>query len=699
MNPTLASMDALLRKLRALGLLAPDQAERFAASGDNDIEPRELAARLVAAGLLTAFQAEQVLAGEGLQLRVGPYVLLDRLGAGGMGHVYKAEHRLLKRVVALKIAPRGSAESEVLARFRREVEAAGRLQHPGIVAAYDAGASRGRLYLSMEYVEGLDLERLVGQSGPLSIELACEVVRQTAEALHYAHERGLVHGDVKPSNLLLAPPGVRVKLLDWGLARLTDGSASTKSDKAPDGELCGTPDFLAPERAGGRPSADVRGDLYSLGCTFYFLLTGQVPYPGGSWTEKLLRHSLDLPAPLNGLRPEVPADLAFIVERLMAREPEDRFANAAAVAAALSHPPSAASAGEEKREEPAVERPAKAVNGVASTRFIGAAVAAILLGVAVAGGTRWLVKPAAEGLAPPIVERPAKPAAERPAKPVAPPIEVHAALVQIVGRSQGFATLAEAIAAAGEGDVVTLHGPGPFVLPPLDCRGKALTIRADSTARPRLEMQPADDPWQALFNTDRPLTLEGLELVLPKEHRSRAAPLICCEGAALHLTNCRLTSGAGAAIEARNPGAVVVRGCRIDAGAVGLSVEVGQGSGCRIRVSESELMVRSSTGAALSVWAPEVRQPTPVELELERTTIQAGRALALRGLPAGLTIAARGNRFQFRTALLSYAGCADRDPWRRGTVWRGADNSYEGPASWLWVEGRPVSAKESAWPR
>lgn len=697
MNPTLASMDALLRKLRALGLLTLDQAERFTASLDHDTQPRELAARLVEAGLLTAFQAEQVLAGEGRQLRVGPYVLLERLGAGGMGHVYKAEHRLLKRVVALKIAPRGRSESEVLARFRREVEAAGRLQHPGIVAAYDAGASRGRLYLAMEYVEGLDLERVVGQSGPLSLELACEVVRQTAEALHYAHERGLVHGDVKPSNLMLAPPGVRVKLLDLGLARRTDNSA--KGDKLPDDELCGTPDFMAPERAGGDRSADVRGDLYSLGCTFYFLLTGQVPYPGGSWTEKLLRHSLDLPAPLNALRPEVPAEVAFVVERLMAREQEDRFASAVAVAEAISHLPPAASASEAKRSEPSAEQLAKAANGTVSTRFLGVAIFAILLGVAVAGGMRWLVKPTAERPTHPIADTPTHPIAEPPAQPVLPTPVVRATSFPIMVRSVGFATLAQAIAAAGEGDVVTLRRPGPFLSPPLSCQGKTLTIRADGASRPLVQMQPANDTWQALFNTDRPLTLEGLELALPKEYRSHAAPLICCEGAALHLTNCRLTSGAGAAIEARNPGTVVVRGCRIDAGAVGLSVEVGQGSGCRIRVSESELTVRRSSGAALSVWAPEVRRPTPVELELERNTIQAGRAMALRALPAGLTIAARGNRFQFRTALLSYAGCADRDPWRRGTVWQGADNSYEGPTSWLWVEGRPVSAQESAWPR
>ncbi|MGH7222163.1 MAG: serine/threonine-protein kinase, partial [Gemmataceae bacterium] len=167
---------------------------------------------------------EQVLASKGRRRRVGPYVLLERLGGGGMGHVYKAQHRLMKRMVAVKLLGRlrrGGDDGAVLNRFRREVEAAGRLRHPSIVTAFDAGAWRGRLYLAMEYIEGIDLERFVEDTGPLSVDLACEIVRQTAEALHHAHERGIVHRDIKPSNLMLAPPGVTVKLLDLGLAQLT----------------------------------------------------------------------------------------------------------------------------------------------------------------------------------------------------------------------------------------------------------------------------------------------------------------------------------------------------------------------------------------------------------------------------------------------------------------------------------------------
>ncbi len=204
-------------------------------------------------------------------------------------------------------------------RSRREVEAAAQLSHPNIVAAYDAVRARGMLFLVMEYVEGVDLGRLVAGAGLLPVRLACEAVRQTALALQYAHQRGLLHCDVKPSNLLLVHPPrprwdsdalvelsdgrrpVLVKLLDMGLARRIGGPDGTAGD-----DLEGTPDYMAPERGGGDPT-DGRSDLYSLGCTFYHLLTGQPPFPGGDWAAKLLRHRLDAPAPVRARRPDLPA--------------------------------------------------------------------------------------------------------------------------------------------------------------------------------------------------------------------------------------------------------------------------------------------------------------------------------------------------------------------------------------------------------
>ena len=240
----------LLTALRSARLLSPKQLRRLAIvwsesrpdEPDDPVEGTRLRAReLASAGLLTAWQVEQVLAGEARRLRLGHYRLLDWIGAGGMGSVYKAEHRLMKRVVALKVlggapGPGPQSPAPAAGRFRREVEAAARLSHPNIVAAYDAIRARGALVLVMEHVEGIDLGRLAAQAGPLPVPLACEAVRQTARALQYAHERDLLHCDVKPSNLLLVHPPrpswdsgaltelgdgrpVTVKLLDMGLAR------------------------------------------------------------------------------------------------------------------------------------------------------------------------------------------------------------------------------------------------------------------------------------------------------------------------------------------------------------------------------------------------------------------------------------------------------------------------------------------------
>jgi serine/threonine protein kinase len=587
---------------------------------------------------------------------IGPYVLLQRLGRGGMGHVYKAEHRLMKRVVALKVA--GCADAAAELRFRREVEAAGRLRHPSIVTAYDAGVWRGRLYLAMEYVDGIDLECLVAASGPLTVDLACAIVRQTAEALHHAHERGLVHRDIKPSNIMLAPPGITVKLLDLGLAQLTDPASSVEDE-----ELCGTPDFMAPEWGRDLRRADVRGDLYSLGCTFYFLLSGQVPYPGGNGREKLLRHSLDEPAPL---RPDVPPQVAAIVERLMARDVERRYATAAAVAAdlaAIHFAPLAM-----PKEEiiiTATPSAARTISSPRNKRFSCFALAAILLGVAAAGGARWMTTPPRT------------------------PADKSGSAFTITGRADGFSSLAKAIAAASDGDIIEIHGSASCETAPLSWQGKALTLRAGSDVSPRLTLK-GGDPWQALLQTDRPLTLQGLELYAGAE---AATPLIRSQQAAVYLTNCRLNGGAdGTAIIARRPSEVSIRGCEIDAGAVGLSVEVGQ-TPCRLLLSDCRLRMHQDSAAALSLWGTEERSGGPVEVELQGNTIQAGRLAALRALPANLTITAHENRLIYGSALLSYSAFVQRDAWR-DTVWQGGGNSYEGPASWLWVEGRPVAVSE-----
>jgi serine/threonine-protein kinase len=325
-----------VRRLHDLGLLKPAQlAELRRALGDDFHDVRALGRELLRRDWLTAYQVNQLHRDGPLVL--GPYLLLGRLGAGGMGEVYRARHRHMGRAVALKLIRKDRLGGNGPARFLREVETAARLNHPHIVHAYDADVAGGRPFLAMEYVEGPSLRQLVEGGGPLPVPLACAYVRQAALGLEHAHERGVVHRDVKPSNLLLQEAAARVKVADFGLARRWDGPAEAALTRA--GMVVGTVDYMAPERAESGV-ADVRGDLYSLGCTWYFLLSGRVPFPAASPEATLLRHLRDEPEPLRGVPPAVTA----VLGRLMAKRPEARYRAAAELAGVLEGlPPSLAS--------------------------------------------------------------------------------------------------------------------------------------------------------------------------------------------------------------------------------------------------------------------------------------------------------------------------------------------------------------------
>ena len=287
------TVPALIESLRQGHLLEPEQLEEILSTfGPKASEPRALLGELVRRGWLTPFQVNQVSQGKAADLVLGQYVLLERLGEGGMGQVFKARHRLMKRVVALKIIrPDRVQDPAALRRFRQEIQAAARLTHPNIVLAHDADEVDGKHFLTMEYVEGTDLGKLVKQQGPLPVALACDCIRQAALGLQHAHEQGMVHRDIKPSNLLLARPqgsqaGGVVKLMDLGLARLR--SDDTK-EMTQTGAVMGTADYIAPEQAADASRADVRADIYGLGCTLYFLLAGQPPFPGRHGDGKAFR--------------------------------------------------------------------------------------------------------------------------------------------------------------------------------------------------------------------------------------------------------------------------------------------------------------------------------------------------------------------------------------------------------------------------
>lgn len=302
--------------------------------------PKALAGELIRRGWLTPYQVNQIFQGRGSDLLLESYVLLERLGEGGMGQVFKARNWKLDRLVALKLIRKERLNNqEVVRRFQREVRAAAQLNHPNVVHAYDCGECSDRHFYVMEYVEGIDLAQLVRRDGPLPVEQACECIRQAALGLQHAYERGLVHRDIKPHNLLLARNSSGqslVKLLDMGLARLDQGSELDSGTMTREGTVMGTLDYIAPEQARNAHLADTRADLYSLGCTMYYLLTAQPPFPGGTATEKLLKHQIDAPPPIQSLRPGVPVLLADVLERLLAKQPEQRYQTPAEAAMALA---------------------------------------------------------------------------------------------------------------------------------------------------------------------------------------------------------------------------------------------------------------------------------------------------------------------------------------------------------------------------
>jgi hypothetical protein len=267
--------------------------------------------------------------------QVGPYEILGRLGVGGMGTVYRARHHDLDRVVALKVLSADRVDEAAVARFRNEMKAAGRLDHPNIVAARDAGRVGGTYYLAMDFVDGADLSALIGRLGPLLVADACELVRQAAVGLQHAHEAGVLHRDIKPSNLMLTRGGV-VKVLDLGLARAAADIPAAERLTA-SGVLIGTADYIAPEQIDRAHAADARADVYGLGGTLYFLLTGSAPYGDrGTWWEKLRAHA-DAPVPaVRDRRPGVPAPLSDLIGRMLAKSPADRPATPGEVAAALA---------------------------------------------------------------------------------------------------------------------------------------------------------------------------------------------------------------------------------------------------------------------------------------------------------------------------------------------------------------------------
>jgi serine/threonine-protein kinase len=327
----------LLPVIRSSGVLSEKQLAEIKSKilqGDYPMDSVELAERLVRENLLTSYQAKRFLNNRSTGLIVGRYIILDRIGSGSMGRVYKAHHVMMDRVVALKIiAPEIASNERVVARFQREMKLVGRLDHPNVVRAYDADQVQKILYIVMEYVPGLSLgERL--KKGPIPPLEMVDYATQAALGLAHAHEQGIVHRDIKPSNMLLTKEG-RIKILDLGLGVLMEADSAATFATA-DGIAVGTVDYMSPEQACGR-DVDGRSDLYGLGCAMYHLMTGKLPFPGASPIERLGKRISGRHVPITDYLPDVSSNFVRILDKMLAHKPHERFATAAALAEALQN--------------------------------------------------------------------------------------------------------------------------------------------------------------------------------------------------------------------------------------------------------------------------------------------------------------------------------------------------------------------------
>jgi serine/threonine-protein kinase len=291
----------------------------------------DTATRLVQAGILTPFQARLILQGKHRGFKLGPYRILNQIGAGGMGQVFLAAHAALRRRVALKVLPPKQAlDPANVERFYSEARAAAALDHPNIVHAYDVACDKGTHFLVLEYLDGEPLDRMLATFGRLPVGEAVSYAVQAAAGLQHAHEKGVAHRDIKPANLLVGRDGI-VKILDLGLAQFFEDSGTKLARGA--GDIRGTTDYVAPEQLIGA-NADHRSDIYNLGATLYHLLTGQPPF-AGTTAAKMIAHHLSAVTPAHELCPDVPEPLSDIVETMLAKDPADRYQTAAEVVQAL----------------------------------------------------------------------------------------------------------------------------------------------------------------------------------------------------------------------------------------------------------------------------------------------------------------------------------------------------------------------------
>jgi serine/threonine protein kinase len=326
------TVERFLKTVLRSGLLDREQLQAslrgMPAEGRDD--PDAVADHLVKTGKLSRFQARKLLKGTAVGLLLGPFQILAPIGKGGMGTVYLARDSRSDQLLALKVLPPRKAREEerMLVRFRREMEMCQRVAHPHIAWTLDVGVCQGVYYIAMEYIPGKSLYRLVAEDGPLPVPRAARLFAEVSSALEHAHAQGLIHRDLKPSNILVTPND-HAKLLDMGLALVQGETAAAREVIGGHGYIVGTMDYIAPEQAADAARVDPRSDIYALGCTLYYAVTGRPPFSGGSTVEKLQRHRDETPIPVNEINPAVTPGFGRLVARMMAKKPDERFLSAA----------------------------------------------------------------------------------------------------------------------------------------------------------------------------------------------------------------------------------------------------------------------------------------------------------------------------------------------------------------------------------
>jgi len=335
--------DKFLQNLSDSGLLSEQELNALRESlpaGDKGPSAESIAKLLIKRGKINQYQAKRIAAGQTRALVLGNNIIVDKIGEGGMGEVFLAKHRRMKRPVVVKVLPQEATESDYARkRFQREVEAAAKLSHPNIVTAFDADEENGIHYLVMEFVDGRDLASVVNENGPLSIQSAVDCILQAARGLDYAHAQGVIHRDIKPDNLLLDKSGT-IKILDMGLARFdrfTQNNAAHETGLTSDNQIVGTVDYMSPEQAEDSSKVDRRSDIYSLGCTMFRLITGQPPYQGTSAFQTLIFHRVNPIPSIREFRKEAPEELDDIFRRMVAKELDGRYESMSDVVDALEH--------------------------------------------------------------------------------------------------------------------------------------------------------------------------------------------------------------------------------------------------------------------------------------------------------------------------------------------------------------------------